>query len=62
MIWIILAAVSGALVTYFLLRQKDAINVDSLEEYPVEYETKRKVRSDKGKKRGPYNKGATNEN
>ena len=62
MIWILLVAIGGGLLAYFMLRQKDAIKMDSLEDYPIEYERKHKIRSDKGKKRGPYNKGATNEN
>lgn len=57
MIWIVLAAGAGALFAYLMLRQNGAIKTESLDNYQVVYEKKRKVRSDKGKKRGPYKKG-----
>jgi len=57
MIYIVLVALAVALLSFFLLRQKNALDINSLEEYPIEYERKRKVRSDKGKKRGSYKKG-----
>jgi len=57
MIYIVLVALAVALLSFFLLRQKNAVYINSLEEYPIEYERKRKVRSDKGKKRGSYKKG-----
>lgn len=57
MIYIVLVALAVALLSFFLLRQKNALDINSLEEYPIEYERKRKVRSDKGKKRGAYKKG-----
>lgn len=57
MIYIVLVALAVELLSFFLLRQKNALDINSLEEYPIEYERKRKVRSDKGKKRGAYKKG-----
>jgi hypothetical protein len=59
MIYIILFAVAVAIFSYFVLREKRALtkSLDSFEDYPLEYTMRRKERSDKGKKRGPYKKG-----
>lgn len=57
MIWIILIAIIVTVLSYFMLRNKNALKIDELEDYPIEYEHRRKERSDKGKRRGKYKKG-----
>lgn len=58
MTYILVVAIAVVVLVFFLLRSKNALtkNLDSFEDYPLEYTMRRKERSDKGKKRGAYAK------